>query len=124
MRGFSKTLKEISRIIIRDVIERFSKKEFKYFHQRLMRGFDDTETFSLDHSLAKIILPRLKRFKELSIARPYDMTESEWNIILDKMIFSFEFAASDRLFADPNDEWAEYQEGLELFGKHYSNLSW
>ena len=39
---------------------------FKWLFQRLYRGFDDRQTWSLDWSLYVWLLPRLKRFKELN----------------------------------------------------------
>lgn len=42
----------------------------KYKEQRKLRGFDDTELWDLDLTIAKFILPRLKRFIECTIAYP------------------------------------------------------
>src|SRR5271154_326089 len=72
------------------------KRSIRFWWQRRIRGWDDSQTWSLDHSLAKLILPRLKRFQELSIGRPSDMTEKKWNDILDEMIFGFEWYASNK----------------------------
>jgi hypothetical protein len=46
---------------------RKTKRNTKFFWQRCRRGFDDSEAWSLDQSLARVILPRLK---EIAIARP------------------------------------------------------
>ena len=37
----------------------------KYKGQRLSRGFDDSETWNLDTTIAKFIIPRLERFIEI-----------------------------------------------------------
>lgn len=120
----------------------------------------DYDTWNADGTLALIILPVLKRVKELKQGTPCEMfceeyfqiSSSEeyfnegsfgplhvrisaleqeaiqrWNDTLDKMILSF-----SRVLDDANGEptdihelkkyWAEIDEGLLLFGKHYRNL--
>lgn len=100
------------------------KRSRRFFWQRLTRGWDDGDTFSLDYSLAKIIAPRLKRFKEVTIGVPLDMKEQEWNDKLDKMIAAFEFAGSeDRWSAKPED-FKKHGEGIKLFAEHYWQLWW
>lgn len=46
------------------------KRKIKFFFQRVIRGWDDSETWSLDYEFYKWLLPRLKRFEELTIAYP------------------------------------------------------
>ena len=62
---------------------------------------DPKETWSLDVSLAKYILPRLKKFKELNNGYPgmdeVD-TPEKWDETLDKMIQAFEYVI----------DWDEY----------------
>jgi len=41
--------------------------------QRLTRGWDDSDTWSLDVSVAKFLLPRLKRYRELRQGVPADL---------------------------------------------------
>lgn len=43
----------------------FTKRFWKFLWQRWTRGFDDSETWSLDSTISYFILPRLKRFKEI-----------------------------------------------------------
>ncbi len=93
--------------------------------QRLFRGWDDSETWSLDYSLAKIITPRLKRFRELTCGYPGNETEESWNAKLDAMIEAFEFLASDdRWLDDDKEQWDKTQKGLKLFAKYYCALWW
>ena len=100
------------------------KRKLRFFWQRLTRGWDDSETLSLDHSLAALIAPRLKRFKQLIHGHPADMTEQEWNDKLDKMIASFEWACSDARWDEDCEAWKTHQEGFDLFGKYYLGLWW
>lgn len=45
----------------------FKRRYWKFKYQKLTRGFHDGETYSLDYSLAKLILPRLKVFKGFAV---------------------------------------------------------
>ena len=39
-------------------------RNLKYFWQRRTRGWDDSDLYSLDYTIAKFVLPRLKVFAE------------------------------------------------------------
>jgi hypothetical protein len=100
------------------------KRTLRFFKQRRTRGWDDSETFSLDHSLAKVILPRLKRFREVTIATPASLDEKEWKEILDEMIETFEFIASEKYWNATSEDYERLSKGLDLFAKHYFGLWW
>ena len=51
---------------------RAHKQSIKLFFQRLIRGWDDTETWSLDDSFYKWLQPRLKRFIQLTMTYPME----------------------------------------------------
>ncbi len=110
---------------IKDIV-RLSKRALKHFIQRYRFGFDDSETWSLDHSLAKLILPRLKRFKEKNNGAPFGLTFEVWNYQIDEMIFAFECIASDNYFDSRFDEHTEnrIKAGLYLFAMNYRSLWW
>lgn len=103
---------------------RLFKRSIKFFFQRLLRGWDDSETWNLDYSLANLILPRLKRFRKLHCGYPGQLeTDGEWNTIIDQMIYSFEYLASEKAWGIASEEEAvEIQKGLDLFAKYYRNL--
>lgn len=108
------------------IVEIGLPRNILFFFQRLIRGWDDSETWSLDYSLAKLILPRLKRFREVTICTPvcFD-TEKEWKETLDKMIWSFEFLASEDRWSElDGNKFDKAQEGLNLFAEHYMYLWW
>ena len=42
------------------------KRSLRFWWQRGTRGWDDSETWGLDGTLARFILPRLQRFKEVT----------------------------------------------------------
>jgi hypothetical protein len=99
------------------------KRKIKFFYQRMTRGWDDSETWSLDYSLSKLILPRLLRFKELR--DPIVLSTGDWDSDMNKMIAAFEFLGSEeRWNCYDNNKWNEVQEGVDLFAKHYVNLWW
>lgn len=92
--------------------------------QRLERGFDDSETWSLDSTIAKFILPRLIRFKEINAGYPGTVSEQEWDDILDRMILAFSLLASDAAFVTAKEDQEKIDEGLALFAKWYQHLWW
>lgn len=114
---------------------RLLKREFRYFFQRLHRGWDDSETWNLDKEIAEFIYPRLKRYFEITItAPPYEkgedsdvrqLTEEEWKVIQDKILFSFNEIRLEG--EDPyslDKDWNKIQEGLDLFHKYRKTFWW
>jgi hypothetical protein len=105
------------------------------------------DTWSLDYTLAKIILPCLKQLKETKHGAPNTEDEDvpewlrstaappkenawdidanwfkRWDWIMDEMIFAFEFLnedSDDRYDEQKNDRC---NNGLKLFGKYYRGL--
>ena len=74
---------------------------------------DKKDTWSLDHTIAEFILPRLKLFKKLNNGYPGrgDMDTSEkWDEALDKMILSFEYivTSDDWWINDPRYDYTDY----------------
>jgi len=101
-------------------------RSIKFFYQRRTRGFDDSETWSLDTSLSRLIVPRLKRFKELLDGHPAEMTFEEWNEIIDEMIWSFEWFANEKRWDLTNEEeimqLKRAEAGIHLFAKYFDSL--
>jgi len=89
----------------------------KFTQQLIEHGFHDGHTFDLFTHLAGLILPRLKRFKELA----------EGCIVidfpLDDMIKSFELIVQDKI-AWSDEEQEVYSKGMESFAKHFCALWW
>lgn len=84
-----------------------------FWWQRRTRGWDDSETWNLDRSLAELILPRLKRFVELPSGHPCDLTAEEWETALAAMVASFESIVRDDYYIRTEQESIELQRGLE-----------
>lgn len=111
-----------------DVSIKSIKRWFKYFWQRQIRGFDDTELWSLDFTVARFVLPRLIAFKNNDdkglMGHPCHITMDEWNGILDDMIYAMEISAND--FMSYEDEltvdWKRVEKGHLLFGSYFRDL--
>lgn len=102
------------------------KREKKFAKQRKRNGFDDSETWSLHDTIAKFTLPRLKRFREITIGCPVHYEHMEdWQKDLDKMITSFEHLTqeNDNILWD-NKKTKEIDEGLDLFRENFLWLWW
>lgn len=95
------------------------KRTELFKQQRLERGFDDTETWNLDLTISRFILPRLKVFKEKTIGYPPELTFEEWQDIIQKMIDYFEAKSNEDNFLEDIDS-----EGFDLFCKYFESLWW
>lgn len=88
----------------------------------------DNELWSLDFTLAKYILPRLEKYKNMErMGYPSKLSgEKEWDEILDKMIYSFKYVIErDKYYFDYNTEKErieKYKEGMNLFAEYFMDL--
>lgn len=99
---------------------RLIKRDLQFYQQRRKWGFDDSDLWNLDMTIAEFALPRIKKFREANFCYPNGTTLEEWNEILDKIIFAFEKITQDKHLEFPK----EIQEGTELFGKWMQALWW
>lgn len=93
---------------------------------------DKYDTWGMDTTLAMIVVPMLKQLKATKRGVPYDLTEEEWNVILDEMIWAFtEIAAglNEEEFFENGIDWdglkvynERIDKGTALFGKYYRAL--
>lgn len=96
-------------------------------------GFSDTETWSLYTTMAEFILPRLRRFKEITPAYPMGSSMEKWQEQLGEMIFAFEWTlAEDEMTEeyqalneeDKKANWERHEAGMALFGEAFMGLWW
>ena len=91
------------------------------------------ECFSLYYPIAEFIFPRLKYFRESEkMGYPAELNSmEEWNDILDKMLFAFDYALNEdeERFSPIDFDLEEHQtildrvaEGFKLFGEYFLNL--
>lgn len=92
--------------------------------QRLKRGFDGSELWSLRDTITDFILPRLKAFADSPCGYPgYFANENEWTEVLKKMIRAFEITKKDTDHGSiTEEEWKEWDEGMSLFHEHFLSL--
>lgn len=103
--------------------------EIKYGFQRMFRGYDDREVFSLDFGFIDKYTEILQQFKENTVGYPPDISEQEWNRILDRMIFLLleiqnmydevdvdNYDVSQEIIVKDKDEF------FHLFSKYFFNL--
>jgi hypothetical protein len=108
--------------------QKLAKREKLFKKQREERGWDDSETWSLDSTIARFVLPRLKRFKELNCGYPSFLSSiEEWNEILDHIIYAMEVISDEELYYGcklTKKDWKRVNKGFRLFGKYFQNLWW
>ena len=100
--------------------------------QKIKVRIDKWDTWSMDHTLAHIVLPMLVQLKATQHGHPADLTEQEWDLILDEMIWAFEQKCRDDWMEDYDyNKWDSegvkaHQErmtnGFNLFGKYFESL--
>lgn len=95
---------------------------FKFRYQRLKYGFDESELWSLDYTINKFVLPRLKAFRERPGGYPSDLTPESWAATIDKMIAAFEIGCSDDYWLMNEEQHAIWTEGMDLFREYYPHL--
>ena len=75
--------------IAEEVYERDPDTLEKYRKQRDSQGFDDTETWHLDRTLALFLIPRLERFIQVNNGFPTNETEQSYDEKLNFILNSF-----------------------------------
>ena len=99
-----------------------TKKRQKSLRKELKKnGFDRSETWGLDYTIARFVLPRLKYFSENLHGYPGNLTEKKWNKILKKMIYAFENMLDDEIL---DKDYKRIQKGFNLFGKYFQSLGY
>ncbi len=74
-----------------------------YKQQRFENGFDDTETWHIDRTMALFIIPRLKRFIEVNNGIPNGETVESYNEKLNFIISAFENYYSTNKYYESTD---------------------
>jgi hypothetical protein len=91
--------------------------------QRLERGFDDSETWSLRDTIANFTLPRLKRYR--LIIDGFIKNNDNLYEDVDMAIRAFELVARDEgMLILSEEEWKEYHAGMEAFNRVFLRLWW
>lgn len=105
------------------ITDKDDKREPEYAKQRIERGFDDSETWSLRDTIALFIIPRLKRYQELAnehLERDKDLIDD-----IESFLTSMELISRDNgvcLFT--KEEEQKVIKGLSNFPKIFMSLWW
>jgi len=104
-------------------------RSIKFFFQRGFRGYADCDCWSIDWHISKIIAPMLKQLRDNKRSLPSNLTEQEWDTILNNIIAGFE--ASQRIqnidYESGDTEGMQrdmitFEKGMKLFHTFYFNL--
>lgn len=99
-------------------------------------GFDFSETWDLDRTIAAFILPRLAyfRYNIAGVPNSYIKFDAEmqptntkeatklWEKDLDKMLLAFSLILDDEFITRPEEKDNQINEGLKLFATHFEDL--
>jgi len=109
-------------------LDKHDERYKKYKKQLKEMGFCNSETWNLNTTIAAFVLPRLKRFRDISPCYPCKFQkQGAWQIILDKIIFAFEWHLKQDEAVSRDDckaKWKSYNEGMQLFSKYFQELWW
>ena len=98
-------------------------RDIEYAQQRVSRGFDDSETWSLRDTIGNFALPRLIRYREIVIKTIVDH-DGHFTYI-DKAIRALELLVRDNgVFDLTPEEEVEYKEGMDALHGIFINLWW
>lgn len=98
------------------------RRIIKYWWQRRTRGWDDSDLWSLDFTIIRFTLPRLKEFRKQCMGYPAELNSfEEWEDILDKMIAALEIYLKEESYIFAEDV-EEFKEGINLFFKYFFHL--
>ena len=113
-----------------EIYEKDLVKKEQYRQQRFEHGFDDTETWHMDRTMALFIIPRLKRFLEVNNGIPNDETEESYDEKIRFIISAFEnYYVSDKYFNSVDIEERkkltdDVRQAVEYLSKLWFELWW
>ena len=110
---------------MRNIFHRI-KRSIRFFFQRMFRGFDDSETWNMDLTFYKWLLPRIRRFIKVTNGYPITYKNmSQWKKEVNKRTKQLE-----RIIARA-DDWEsaikvekDMYEFNQWFAKNLKNLWW
>lgn len=100
-------------------------RSIKFLCQRIIRGWDDSDTWALDLTISKFTLPRLKRLKEIDICSWDSFNKLEKCNIIDEIIWFHEMIIqTNDLSAPLVEDVVRFNKAALLWGKYYTVLWW
>lgn len=98
------------------------------FFYRGLRGYALSDVYNMDSYLSKITLEMLKEFKSRENSYPFNMTEVDWEIILNEMIEGFEAYRENLSYPEDStpelyeDRRRKFNRGMAAFSAYFGNL--
>jgi hypothetical protein len=107
-----------------EIYEKDLETREMYKQQRFENGFDDTETWHMDRTIALFIIPRLKKFIEINNGIPIGETIESYNEKLRFIISAFEnYYATNKYYESVDDnERKQLTEDVKLAVEYLSKL--
>ena len=107
-----------------EIYEKDLETREMYKQQRFENGFDDTETWHMDRTIALFIIPRLKKFIEINNGIPIGETVESYNEKLRFIINAFEnYYATNKYYESVDDnERKQLTEDVKLAVEYLSKL--
>ena len=105
------------------LIKKDDKREELFSKQRVERGFDDSETWSLRDTIANFIIPRLEAYE--NIANDFLVRDKKLIDEIQLFLSAMKLIAKDNgacLLSD--EEWEEVDKGLKTFANIFMSLWW
>ena len=131
--------KTYSRNPIKNIRNFFQK--IKYIYQRASKGYCDWDLYDLDNFYLNLLSKSIKEFADKIKSMPYNMTEEEWDGILNETSVCFYNAnenndvyknpynintEKENYFECEKENWErrteQLQKGMKLFSKHIRDL--
>lgn len=114
------------------ILARDENVQYSYdqFLQTIQKGFCGADTYDLDHTLTKALLPKLfKHFEEHTHGYPSFLTNEQWHKILKEIIWGLDILANESDYNTPSPNTEEYKKfskrynrAFKLLGKYFPNL--
>ena len=98
-------------------------REKEFIKQRIERGFDDSETWSLRDTIANFIIPRLERYIEI-VKDKIKQTDEEKEQINSFLTAMKLIARENGALILTDKEKQELEDGLQNFSKIFLGLWW
>ena len=123
-------LNNINFSVADEVYEKDLATREMYKQQRFEQGFDDTETWHMDRTIALFIIPRLKKFIELNNGIPTGETVESYDEKLKFIISAFEnYYATNKYYESVDDAERkqltdDVKQAVEYLSKLWFELWW
>ena len=123
-------IRNINFSVADEVYEKDLATREMYKQQRFENGFDDTETWHMDRTIALFIIPRLKKFIQVNNGIPNGETIESYNEKLNFIISAFEnYYATNKYYESVDDTERkqltdDVRKAVEYLSKLWFELWW